>query len=147
MAMLYDRQTARYSKATQRADIAPLRARFLAHLPARSRILDAGRGSGRDSRAFLDAGYAAEGLDGSAPLAELADSFIDQPLRVLDFQDADCRAEFDGACACGNLLHVPWAKLLGGVGRLVAALKPGETLYIPFTHGRGAPGTPRRGSD
>ena len=137
MARFYDEHAARYFDATRDADMAPLRARFLAQVPPGGRILDAGCGSGRDSRAFLDAGYVVEAFDGSTPLAELAGPLICQPVRVLDFRDVDWQAEFDGVWACASLLHVPWAELPGVVGRLVAALKPGGVLYMSFKHGRG----------
>ena len=137
MARFYDDHAPHYFEATRDTDMALLRARFLAHVPARSRILDAGCGSGRDSRAFLDAGYVVEAFDGSAPLAELAGSLIGQPVRVLDFREVDWQAEFDGVWACASLLHVPWAELPAVVGRLVAALKPGGVLYMSFKHGRG----------
>ena len=137
MAGFYDEHATRYFSTTREADMMPLRARFLAHFPVAGRILDAGCGSGRDTRAFLDAGYAVEAFDGSAPLAELAGSLIGQPVRVLDFRQADWRAEFDGVWACASLLHVPWAELPGVVGRLVAALRSGGVLYMSFKHGRG----------
>lgn len=137
MGAFYEHHAARYCRATRDIDITAVRAAFLAHLPMGGRILDAGCGSGRDGRAFLDAGYVVAAFDGSAPLAELAGSHIGQPVRVLDFREVDWQSEFDGVWACASLLHVPWTELPGVVGRLVAALKPGGVLYMSFKHGRG----------
>ena len=110
----YDDHAAYYFETTRDMNMAPLRSRFLAHVPAAGRILDAGCGTGRDSRAFLDAGYTVEAFDGSPPLAELAGSFIGQPVRVLNFREVGWRAECDGVWACASLLHVPWPESCRG---------------------------------
>ena len=48
-AAYYEDHAAAFFADTATVDLAPLYARFLAHLPAESRILDAGCGSGRDA--------------------------------------------------------------------------------------------------
>jgi SAM-dependent methyltransferase len=137
MADYYEDNAARYFEATRETDMGPLRFRFLAHLPAGGRILDAGCGSGRDSRAFLADGYAVVAFDGSAALAELAGPYIGRPVEVRTFSEVDWHEAFDGVWACASLLHLPWAELPDAVARLARALKPGGVLYMSFKHGRG----------
>ncbi len=115
----------------------PLYARFLPHIPAGGHILDAGCGSGRDTRAFLDRGYRVTAFDASPTLAALAEHHTGRPVQVLRFQDLAWRREFDGIWACASLLHVPAAELPAALRRLVLALRPGGTLYASFKYGRG----------
>jgi SAM-dependent methyltransferase len=116
--------------------VAPLYARFLPHIPPGGHILDAGCGSGRDTLAFLQAGYRVTAFDASLTLAALAEHHTGQPVQVLRFQDLAWRREFDGIWACASLLHVPAADLPEALGRLALALRPGGIFYASFKHGR-----------
>ncbi len=111
--------------------------RFLPHIPPGGHILDAGCGSGRDTLAFLQAGYRVTAFDASPTLAALAERHTGQPIQVLLFQDLAWRREFDGIWACASLLHVPAADLPEALGRLALALRPGGILYASFKYGRG----------
>ncbi len=115
----------------------PLYARFLPHIPPGGHILDAGCGSGRDTLAFLQAGYRVTAFDASPTLAALAERHTGQPVQVLRFEDLAWRREFDGIWACASLLHVPAADLPEVLGRLALALRPGGVLYASFKFGRG----------
>ena len=133
----YENHALLYFQATRDTDMRPLRVRFLAHVPAGGRILDAGCGSGRDSRSFLAGGFSVVAFDGSAAVAEVAGPYIGQPVEVRTFTEVDWREAFDGVWACASLLHVSWAELPDAVARLAQALKPGGVLYMSFKHGRG----------
>jgi len=115
----------------------PLYARFLPHIPPGGHILDAGCGSGRDTRAFLDLGYRVTAFDASPTLAALAEHHTGRPVQVLRLQDLMWSREFDGIWACASLLHVPAADLPDALGRLALALHPGGILYASFKYGRG----------
>src|SRR4029079_479759 len=80
---------------------------FLARLPVGAQILDAGCGSGRDTKAFAERGYAVTAFDATPEMAELARAFSGQPERVLRFQEMNYQEEFGGIWACASLLHVP----------------------------------------
>jgi SAM-dependent methyltransferase len=114
-----------------------LYARFLPHIPPGGHILDAGCGSGRDTLAFLQAGYRVTAFDASPTLAALAEHHTGQPVQVLRFQDLAWLREFDGIWACASLLHVPAPDLPEALGRLAQALRPGGVLYASFKYGHG----------
>lgn len=133
----YDSNAARFVADTVHVDMADLHARFLAHIPAGGLILDAGCGSGRDSKAFIDAGLRVRAFDASAKLARLAQELIGQPVEVQRFDDITERACYDGIWACASLLHVAAAELPATLARLWASLKPGGVFYLSFKHGEG----------
>ena len=133
----YDINAARFVADTVHVDMADLHARFLAHIPAGGIILDAGCGSGRDSKAFIDAGLRVRAFDASAKLAHLAQELIRQPVEVQRFDDITERACYDGIWACASLLHVAAAELPATLARLWASLKPGGVFYLSFKHGEG----------
>lgn len=133
----YEDQAEAFFTETVTVDMAPLHARFLAHVLPGGNILDAGCGSGRDARAFQRLGYAVTAFEASPRLAELASAHCGLAVEVRRFQDLDWVARFDGIWACASLLHVPRAELPGVLGRLARALVPGGVLYASFKHGAG----------
>jgi SAM-dependent methyltransferase len=133
----YEANAARYFRDTVTADLSALRARFLEYLPPDAHVLDAGCGSGRDARAFVEYGCRVMAFDASPALAALAQVHIGQPVRVLRFEDIGWRGAFDGVWACASLLHVPLANLPATLGRLRRSLRAGGVLYASFKHGRG----------
>lgn len=133
----YDRNAARFVEDTLHVDMSTLHARFLAQLPAGGLILDAGCGSGRDSKVFMEAGFRVRAFDGSPELARLAHAHIGQPVEVRRFQDVAEHSRYDGIWACASLLHVAAADLPATLARLWASLKPGGVFYLSFKHGEG----------
>jgi SAM-dependent methyltransferase len=133
----YEDQAQSFFAETVAVDMAPLYARFLAHLPPGGSILDAGCGSGRDARAFQRLGYAVTAFEASPALARLASEHCGLPVEVLRFQDVEWHDRFDGIWACASLLHVPMAELTDVFGRLGRALKFGGVLYASFKYGAG----------
>jgi SAM-dependent methyltransferase len=118
-------------------DLEPLYARFLPHIPAGGHILDAGCGSGRDARAFLEQGYTVTACDAAPALAALASAHCGLPVQVLRFEEIDGQARFDGIWACASLLHLALLELPDVLRRLAIALKPGGVLYTSFKYGYG----------
>lgn len=105
---------------------------FLARLQPGAHILDAGCGSGRDARAFLEAGFRITAIDASVELARRASEFIGQPVTVQRFEDLDAVAAYDAIWASASLLHVPREHLPAILDRLWVALRPGGHLYCSF---------------
>ncbi len=133
----YERNAESYFKATRDADLSVLYEHFTRRLPEGARILDAGSGSGRDTLAFLQRGYAVSAFDSSPALCELSTRLTGVRTRVLRFQQLEDEDQYDGIWACASLLHVPEAELPDAIARLIRALKPRGVLYMSFKHGAG----------
>ena len=67
-------------------DVAPIRDRFVGAVRPGGAVLDAGCGSGRDSRAFLDAGFKVSAFDASPELAALASTHAGIPVEIQSFE-------------------------------------------------------------
>lgn len=131
----YDVRGEAFAADTEGLELGALYDRFLPRLPRGGRILDAGCGSGRDTLAFLRAGYEVVAFDGSRRMVEHARGLTGGDVRHLSFDVIPFRAEFDGVWACASLLHVPGRGIDATLGRLVAALRPGGVLYVSFKYG------------
>jgi SAM-dependent methyltransferase len=133
----YDAHAKEYCDLTQHLDLSTFYAHFLAELPRAAHILDAGCGSGRDTKIFLDRGYRVTAIDASSELARLAAEYTNQPCEVLRFQEMEFREEFDGVWACASLLHIPKHEMYDVIPRFIRALKPGGIFYLSLKEGEG----------
>jgi SAM-dependent methyltransferase len=133
----YEQHARQFFDETVAVDMSPLYERILRRVPHGGCILDAGCGSGRDTRAFLERGYHVVAFDASQNLADLASAHTGLPIRVLRFQDIDWHARFDGIWACASLLHVPAAELPYVLTLMAKALKPQGVIYASFKYGQG----------
>ncbi|MFA5447571.1 MAG: class I SAM-dependent methyltransferase [Sphaerochaeta sp.] len=128
----YDEHADAYIQGTASVDMGGQYDLFLPLLKGGASILDAGCGSGRDSRIFLDRGYRVEAFDASPEMARAASELTGLPVRQLRFQEMEHHGQFDGIWASASLLHVPRAELTDVFGRLHRALRPGGILYASF---------------
>ncbi len=133
----YQRHAQDFFSATVNVDMASLYAPFLERIPAGGRILDAGCGSGRDSKAFLQRGYAVEAFDATAEMVALATQHTGLPVRQMTFSDVDATARYNGIWCCASLLHVRMQALPEAMERLAQALKPDGVWYVSFKYGDG----------
>jgi SAM-dependent methyltransferase len=131
----YNRNAATYFRDTVGANVASLHVRFLQHLVSGACILDAGCGSGRDVRAFHEAGYDVVAFDGSAEMAKLASAYTGLEVQQLTFEDMEWEDAFDGIWASASLLHVPRGNLIHVFKRFARALKKGGVWYLSMKHG------------
>jgi len=122
---------------TVNVDMSSLYETFTRHLTSGARVLDAGCGSGRDAKAFLEMGYQVEAFDASPAMVELAREHTGLPVQLMTFADVDWKEKFDGIWCCASLLHVPAVELPGVMRRLADALKPGGVWYVSFKYGDG----------
>ncbi len=109
--------------------------RFLPLLPVEGYILDAGCGSGRDSRYFLLEGYRVEAFDASKEMAALASMHIDQEVKCLSFDEINDIEVYDGIWAAASLLHLPFSELSKTFEHLTTTLKDGGIFYASFKYG------------
>src|SRR5438309_10878337 len=105
--IFYREHASDFVESTATLDLGELYKPFLDHLRPGVHILDAGCGSGRDTKAFLDRGFVVTAIDASPEMARATTALTHQPCQVLPFQEMDFHEEFDGIWACAALLHVP----------------------------------------
>ena len=132
----YGEHAVQYCRDTATVDMHRSRAAFLDLMPPGASILDAGCGSGRDSAAFIEAGYDVSAIDASPEMVRMAHQ-LDVPAREMAFQQVNFNQAFDGIWACASLLHVPRAELVDALRRLRRALRPGGVLYVSLKIGAG----------
>lgn len=139
----YDRNAQAFWEGTRDHDVSQNIAALLQHInaPPPFELLDFGCGPGRDLRTFASLGHLAVGLEGSAPLAEMARAHSGCEVLVQSFFELDLpRDRFDGVFANASLFHVPRQALPGVLGCLYAALKPGGVLFSSNPRGDGQEG-------
>ncbi len=136
MSVTYYNQNAQsFYDGTLSVDMSSLYCRFEPYLPVNGRILDAGCGSGRDSRYFLDKGFDICAFDASSVLANLATHLIQRPVTVCQFDEYKSDKPFDGIWACASLLHVPKTNLAHVFHHLASLLKTDGLFYCSFKYG------------
>ena len=159
----YEQNADAFFAGTVSADMTYARERFLAKLPGQTTrlpgpgdpasekagpvpgsagpdsgrvyLLDLGCGSGRDTKAFLELGYAVDAVDGSEELCRRASAFTGIEVKCLLFQDLDEAEKYDGIWACASLLHLPRKELSEVFRKIKKALKRDGILYTGFKYG------------
>ena len=131
----YDANARRFIADTANVELGALQRAFAGMLPEGGRILDLGCGSGRDSLAFLKAGFLVDAVDGSTEMAKAASELTGLPVAHAFFADYEPAGVYDGVWACSSLLHVPAAELPVIISKYAAALKPGGVFYLSFKLG------------
>lgn len=109
--------------------------RFLAYLPEGCHILDAGCGSGRDTKTFLSMNYQVTAFDASEPLCILATNHTGINVTQSTFIEFDSVNQFDGIWACASLLHVPRSHLTRTLNHLSQYLTSNGYFYCSFKLG------------
>lgn len=131
----YNKKAEEYSTDTFSANVSDLRMKFLKHLEPGDYILDFGCGSGRDTKAFLEAGYCMDAIDGSEELCRIASKNTGISVKCMRFQDLNVREQYNGIWACASLLHLPREELAAVFVKMATALKTGGYLYVSFKYG------------
>lgn len=146
----YDEHAEEFCKTTKDADMSLCRDKFLSHIErsisistvendsrTKLHILDAGCGSGRDAKAFIESGYQVTAIDASAKVCEEAENLLGQKVLCMSFEDMDFQEEFHGVWACASLLHISKKNIDDVLKRLWLALKDQGILYASFKYGEG----------
>jgi SAM-dependent methyltransferase len=131
----YDDHTDEYVSGTVDVDMESLYRPFLELVPEGGKILDAGCGSGRDTKALLDRGYQVTAIDASANMVEATTRLTGQPAKQMRFQGLEDQNEFDAIWACASLLHVSLDEFDEVLERFAVALRPGGICYLSFKEG------------
>lgn len=131
----YSANANRFASSTVDVEFSSMQARFTSLLSPGASILDFGCGSGRDAKAFADAGFTVTAIDGCPELCALASELSGLEVRCQLFEDFDEVDTYDGIWACSSILHLPKSQLLEVMGNLTRGLKGRGVLYTSFKHG------------
>lgn len=131
----YNTNAKTFTESTVNVDFTYVQNKFLNKLEADSAILDFGCGSGRDTKYFLERGYAVEAIDGSVELCKLASEYTGIEVKNMYFQDLQEVERYDAIWACSSILHLPYAELVEVLQKMVIALKDKGLVYTSFKYG------------
>jgi len=124
-----------FFEGTVNVDMSNIYQHFTKGLNKDALILDAGCGSGRDTKAFLDMGYNVEAFDASSELVSRASEFTGIKVNHGLFNNVDKIEKYDAIWCCASLLHVPEIELPKTLNKLANALKPSGVWYVSFKYG------------
>lgn len=131
----YNRHADEYIQKSINADMSSLRMAFQWMIPDRGNILDCGCGSGRDTLAFLKAGYNVLPVDGSIEMCKATESLTGIPAKCMLFSEINFENQFDGIWACASLLHAEKSEIPSLLRKLNRATRDQGILYMSFKYG------------
>ena len=131
----YNNKADDFFESTIDVNMQDLYDRFEKHLMPQGHVLDAGCGSGRDTKYFLDKGYVVDAFDASEELVKLASDYTGIEVKKMFFQDLKVSNKYDGIWACASLLHVPKNETHEVFEKFIRALKPNGVWYMSFKLG------------
>lgn len=131
----YNNNAKEFADRTVNTDMGICQKKFTALLEKGAYILDAGCGSGRDSRFFKEHGFNVKAIDASSEMCRLAAEYTGLNVECINFNELDYNTEFDGIWACASLLHIEKKELPGILKIFNKALKPGGIMYASFKYG------------
>ena len=116
-------------------DLHSLYQRFTQYLTPHTTILDAGSGSGRDTKYFLESGYQVVGIDASEEMVKLSSLYTGQETLHLTFEKIPYINAFDAIWCSASLVHTPPSKLPQVLRILSNSLKDQGIWFLSFMHG------------
>lgn len=131
----YDENAQEFFEGTVDADMSSHHDEFLKLIPESGCILDAGCGSGRDTKKFRSLDYNVVAIDGSIEMCKIASEYANVNVKHMQFQDINFVNVFDGIWASASLLHVPSDELDLVLGKLKNSLKESGIFYASFKQG------------
>ncbi|MBO5354270.1 MAG: class I SAM-dependent methyltransferase [Lachnospiraceae bacterium] len=131
----YNNNAKEFCEGTLQVDMSLCRNMFLKYMRPNGYILDAGCGSGRDSKVFQELGYEVTGFDASEEICRFATEYLGQEVQCRRFEDVTEENCYDGIWASASLLHVSKKDMPDVLARLKRALKADGILYASFKYG------------
>ncbi|MEO1314425.1 MAG: class I SAM-dependent methyltransferase, partial [Pseudomonadota bacterium] len=131
----YDENAEDYARfASENAEHPRFKA-FVAELREDARVLDFGCGTGWAAAALIEAGFAADAMDASAGLAEMAAKLYGLEVKIGAFRTLSRRARYDAIWCHFALQHAPREDRAQIFERMGTALKSSGLLYIASQKG------------
>lgn len=131
----YDENAQTFYESSINADMSETLERFLSYLPKGAHILDAGSGTGRDTKYFLEKGYQVTAFDASIEMVKMSSAYTGQQTLLMSFEDMHFEEKFDGIWACASLLHVKRENLSSVLCHLKLLLNKRGVMYCSFKYG------------
>lgn len=132
----YNQNADEYFRTTVQADLSDHYSIFLSHLNSGNIIVDAGCGSGRDSKFFAEHGFRVIAYDASEELSKKAKQLTGLDVKCSTFLNDGCSDNsVDGIWACASLLHLNKNELRNVLQHFCDALKTDGVLYASFKYG------------
>ncbi len=133
----YDNNSQDFFERTKTINLTELYDTLAKFIPETAHILDAGCGSGRDSKAFLERGYTVSAFDASQEMVKIASEYTGLDVQRLTFSEMDYQSDFDVVWANASLLHLPYLRLPQAFENIIRALKRNGIFYASFKIGEG----------
>ena len=130
----YNQNADSFVRGTVSVDFKKTQDKFLRLLSGKT-ILDFGCGSGRDTKYFLESGFAVIATDGSEELCKSASAYTGIQVKHMLFQDLDEEGFYDGIWACSSILHLSKDELRIVINKMSRALKLNGIIYTSFKYG------------
>lgn len=131
----YNQNAREFVQGTQAVDFKATQDRFLSYLKSGARVLDYGCGSGRDTKYFIQKGFAVDPVDGSEEICRLASEYTGIRVRKLLFNELNVVEAYDAIWACASILHVSKVDLPDIFTRMINSLHENGIIYTSFKYG------------
>lgn len=131
----YDEHADAFFESTVNVEMQNIYSRFLPHVQPGGLIVDAGCGSGRDAKFFLQNGFLVFPFDASEALADKAADYLDLTVPVSTFDQFRSPIPAHAIWCCAALLHVPRLELPASIDNLCNNLAPDGVMYVSFKYG------------
>lgn len=131
----YDSNAKDFFESTYAVDMLDVYKKFESYLSPHSKILDAGCGSGRDTKYFLDHGHDVVAIDASKEMVKLARELTQIDVKHMTFQELEYVDECDAIWSCASLLHIQKSDIPLVFSKFIKALKVHGVWYMSFKVG------------
>lgn len=120
---------------TFNANMEDIYKKFMRYLDEKSKLLDAGCGSGRDSLYFINNGFSVTAIDASEEIVKVSNEHTGINVILLNFYDLKYKNEFDAIWASASLLHINKIDISNIIDKFLLALKENGIFYMSFKYG------------
>ena len=131
----YNQNAQAFFNGTANVEVTSLYDKFAPLIENGATIIDAGCGSGRDSKYFVSQGFKVQAFDASQELVKLACNHSSLNVVQATFLEFESAEQVDAIWACASLLHVPKSELNKTFVHLSTMLKTNGIFYCSFKYG------------
>ncbi|MFN8671848.1 MAG: methyltransferase domain-containing protein [Candidatus Sericytochromatia bacterium] len=131
----YKKNFEQFIKITENINMNDIYKEFIPLLASKSKILDVGCGSGRDSIYFHGQGYKVTAIDNCIEFIEHLKKNTDIEVYQMSFEEIHFKKKFDLIWACASLLHIKKEKLPEIISKIFKYLNNKGFFYLSFKYG------------